>query len=251
MPAKYVTNINDLDFNKQREDPNTGVVNREVLEPKIIIEPGFIGPPADNPTLHLNNLDEMRELESGCDLEVVIRHESGTIIYQSDVLSSVSELTLYLKGVYTVSYVDPCTGCSMSSQIEVLDCPGNGSGSAQTDCIMANLSTFPTPFENNFENLTLRACLDNCAETSAAQQSLYAQHFPVTLEILTFQGAPVTVLGPISNLLQGTTLNPINGCYEEIIDLTASTAFPFSPGAYILKITFANGAVGTRIVTAN
>jgi hypothetical protein len=230
-------------FLTQRETLG-GELILDFLTPNLSLEPDRLCP-GNTPQLRILNASAL-EISDTCDLEIKISHETQGLMRTFVANGSNISLNLNIPGVYTVSYVNSCTGCVVSSQIELKECIEN----EQLECIWNKFNIFPNPLSVNWENLTIKACLEDCLDDpsdTVALAQLHNQYFPVTFTIRNIQGN--LTFGPQQNVLQSASLNNFN-CYEEIIDLTDASLgnFPFPAGLYLVIIQFANGQSKTRML---
>ena len=229
-----------------REDPETGIISTNVLTPKLNLTPDILCP-GNSPTLYINNAEDLNT--SGCEIDIRVTHETAGLIYSTAATGINLQVNLTVPGVYTVSYIDNCTGCMVSRQINLRPCVT----SQELSCIWDYFNIFPNPLPPNYEELNLGACLANCLEDPTditALSQLHSQYFPATLEIRNSAGA--LVYGPQTNVLSSGTLNQQNNCYEEIISLNSTTlapSFPFPSGIYVLIVNFANGGTKHRYIS--
>lgn len=233
-------------FLTDREYPDGSVV-LDFLKPQVNIQPQKLCP-GETPVLYINNADEIN-LSGGCDqIEIVVSLSGQGQVFSTFASGSNVNINLSLAGTYTISFIDRCTGCQVSSQMVLEECKPKSDSAL--DCLWDHLNLFPSPVPKNNEEININACLLECTDDPTDTTGIAAHHsqfFPATLEIRDLQGN--LVFGPQTNVLPSSSYNWQTNCYEQIIDLTQQpTTIPFPSGMYAVIVNFANGNSKSRLI---
>lgn len=232
-----VSRCNCETFLRIIEDPITGTQSVDFLNPDFNLPFDELcqGSPV---TLWINNIEELDESCQVAELRL-----DGNLIFSG--ITSTVDLTA--TGTYTLSFVDTCTGCSVSRQFTVNPCPPIDD---DFDCIKSQMSVFPVPLEGDNNDLNFKICLEECADTSSIQNvnNWASIYFPAQVTITDLNNnaiiGPVTIFDPVSV--------DNDFCLSDIIDLTASPQWPFpSNSTFVVAIQLNNGQLFTRTISVN